>query len=66
MPKVGAEVGTPDGTGTVVNVNMLKMEVKVRIDMGDGAAYKDFPVDSLNSSAATTKRTRTKTRTPRK
>ena len=47
MPKVGAEVGTPDGTGTVVNVNMLKMEVKVRIDKGDGAAYKDFPVDQL-------------------
>ena len=47
MPKVGSEVGTPEGTGTVVNANMLKMEVKVRIDKGDGAAYKDFPVEQL-------------------
>ncbi len=47
MPKVGSEVGTPDGAGTVVNVNMLKMEAKVRIEKGDGAAYKDFKVDEL-------------------
>lgn len=47
MPKVGSEVGTPDGEGTVVNVNMLKMEVKVRIEKGDGAAYKDFKLDEL-------------------
>ena len=47
MPKVGSEVSTPEGTGTVVNANMLKMEVKVRIDKGDGAAYKDFPVEQL-------------------
>ncbi len=47
MPKVGSEVGTPEGTGTVVNANMLKMEVKVRIDKGDGAAYKDFHVEQL-------------------
>lgn len=47
MPKVGSEVTTPDGDGTVVNVNMLKMEVKVRIDKDDGAAYRDFKVDEL-------------------
>ena len=47
MPKVGSEVGTPDGEGPVVNVNMLKMEVKVRIEKGDGAAYKDFKLDEL-------------------
>ena len=47
MPKVGGEVGTPEGDGTVVNVNMLKMEVKVRIDKGDATVYKDFPVDDL-------------------
>ena len=47
MPKGGSEVGTPDGEGTVVNVNMLKMEVKVRIEKGDGAAYKDFKLDEL-------------------
>ena len=47
MPKVGGEVTTPEGDGTVVNVNMLKMEVKVRIDKGDATVYKDFPVDEL-------------------
>ena len=47
MPKVGGEVGTPEGAGTVVNVNMLKMEAKVRIDRGDATVYKDFSVDEL-------------------
>lgn len=47
MPKVGSEVGTPEGNGTVVNTNMLKMEVKVRIDKGDATTYKDFPVEQL-------------------
>ena len=27
LPKVGAEVGTPDGRGTVASLNMLKMQV---------------------------------------
>ena len=47
MPKVGSEVTSPEGAGTVVNVNMLKMEVKVRIEKGDATVYKDFPVDQL-------------------
>ena len=48
MPKVGAEVGTPDGKGSVVSVNMLKMQVKVKIEGKDGGMiYKDFPVDEL-------------------
>ena len=48
MPKVGAEVGTPDGNGSVVSVNMLKMQVKVKIEGKDGGMiYKDFPVDEL-------------------
>lgn len=49
MPKIGSEVGTPDGKGTVVNVNMLKMEVRVRIDdkEKDIFTYHDFPVTAL-------------------
>ncbi len=47
MPKVGSVVGTPDGDGTVVNVNMLKMEAKVRIDKGDNSAYRDYKVEDL-------------------
>ncbi|MGN0814417.1 MAG: stage 0 sporulation family protein [Candidatus Coproplasma sp.] len=47
VPKVGSEVGTPDGKGTVVNVNMLKMEVKVRIEQGDAVSYHDYKADQL-------------------
>ncbi len=47
MPKIGSEVGTPEGTGIVINVNMLKMEVKVRIDKGDATTYRDFKVEEL-------------------
>ncbi len=45
MPKVGSEVGTPDGRAIVAGVNMLKMEVKVKMDDKNGGwIYKDFPV----------------------
>lgn len=48
MPKVGSEVGTPDGRAIVASVNMLKMQVKVKIDdMQGGWIYKDFPVDQV-------------------
>lgn len=48
VPKVGAEVGTPDGRGTVVSVNMLKMIVKVKIeDSNGGMIYKDFAADEI-------------------
>ena len=48
MPKIGAEVGSPDGKAIVASVNMLKMEVKVKIDDKNGGwIYKDFPVDQI-------------------
>ncbi len=48
MPKVGSEVGTPDGKAIVASVNMLKMEVKVKIDDKNGGwIYKDFPVTDV-------------------
>ena len=49
MPKVGSEVGTPDGKGTVVNINMLKMEVRVKIEdkQKDIVTYHDYPVDKI-------------------
>lgn len=53
MPKVGAEVGSPDGKAFVVSVNMLKMEVKVKIDDRNGGwIYKDFPVEELHFKRA--------------
>ena len=49
MPKIGSEVDTPDGKGIAVNVNMLKMEVRVRIDdkEKDIFTYHDYPVSAL-------------------
>ena len=48
MPKTGSEVGTPEGKGTVVSVNMLKMTVKVKIDDHNGGLiFKDFPGEDI-------------------
>ena len=48
MPKLGGKVVTPEGEGTVVSNNMLKLVSKVKIAKGDGSeVYKDFPVSEL-------------------
>ena len=48
MPKLGGKVVTPEGEGTVVSNNMLKLVCKVKIAKGDGnEVYKDFPVSEL-------------------
>ncbi len=48
MPKVGSEVGCPDGKAVVVSLNMLKMQVKVKMDDHNGGwIYKDFPVNEV-------------------
>ena len=48
LPKMGAEVGTPDGKATVVGLNMLKMDVRVKQDDGAGGwIYKEFPASEL-------------------
>lgn len=48
MPKVGSEVGTPEGRAIVVGVNMLKMEVKIKMDDRNGGwIYKDYPVEQI-------------------
>ena len=53
MPKVGSEVGTPEGKAIVASVNMLKMEVKVKIDDRNGGwIYKDYPVDKIRFKRA--------------
>lgn len=53
MPKVGGQVGTPDGNGVVVSNNMLKFLVKVKIEKPDGAlVYKDFALDEVKFSRA--------------
>lgn len=48
VPKVGSEATAPDGTGTVVSVNMLKMQAKILFsDALGNVAYRDYPVSDL-------------------
>ena len=47
MPRVGREVVTPDGNGTVVDLNILKETVRVRIPKGDSTEQKDYPLEQV-------------------
>ena len=47
MPRVGREVMTPDGVGTVQEINILRETVRVRIVNGDNAEIRDYPADSV-------------------
>ena len=47
MPRVGREVITPDGNGTVQEINVLKETVRVRVPKGDSSETKDYPLDDI-------------------
>lgn len=47
MPKVGREVETPEGTGVVVDINVLKETLTVRIYKGENAELKTFPASEV-------------------
>ena len=48
MPKVGSEVKTPDGKGTVLANNALKQEIKVKLPMPDGTFdARTFTLDEV-------------------
>lgn len=49
VPKIGELVSSPEGKGTVVNINMLKMQVRVKIEdkKTDAVTYHDFPVEQI-------------------
>ena len=48
MPKIGAEVQTPEGKAIVAGINMLKMEVKVKIDDKNGGwIWKDYRAEDI-------------------
>ena len=48
MPKIGSEVGTPDGKASVVANNMLKMLVRVKFEAKDGSiSYKEYKLSDL-------------------
>ena len=50
MPRVGREVVTPDGTGTVTELNILKETVFVRLVNGDTSEIKEYPLDMISSA----------------
>ncbi len=52
MPRVGKEVQTPDGVGTVVELNILKETVRVRIPKGDSTEQKDYPLSDVQRLAS--------------
>ena len=48
LPKVGVEVGTPEGKAIVASLNMLKMQVRVKMSDGAGGwIFKEYPVDEI-------------------
>lgn len=52
MPKIGSSVGTPEGKGTVISENMLKQEIRVKIEKDGAVVYRDFPVADVRFKRA--------------
>ena len=47
MPKVGKTVCTPDGTGPVTDLNIVKETVFVRLADGDSSEIKEYPLEVI-------------------
>ena len=47
LPRVNRQVTTPDGVGTVVDVNIVRETVKVRVPRGEHFDIRDYRVDEL-------------------
>ena len=47
MPKIGREVTTPDGTGTVTDLNIVKETIFVRLTNGDTSEIKEYPLEEI-------------------
>ena len=50
MPKVGKEVQTPEGFGSVCDINVIKETVTVRIHRGDSFEMKIFPLTEIQTN----------------
>ena len=46
MPRVGRELITPDGVGTINAINVLEETVRVRIAVGDSFELREYPIDA--------------------
>jgi cell fate regulator YaaT (PSP1 superfamily) len=51
MPRVGKDIVTPDGIGTVLDISVLKEMVRVRIAKGDGYEVKEYAVADCSKPA---------------
>ncbi len=47
MPKVGRTVNTPDGSGPVTELNIIRETVFVRLTNGDTSEIKEYPLESI-------------------
>ena len=47
MPKIGKEVETPEGLGVVMDINVLKETLTVRIHKGDSAEFRTFALEEI-------------------
>lgn len=47
LPKIGKDVITPDGRGTVTSLDILKELVLVRVSKGDSYEYKQYPASDI-------------------
>ena len=47
MPKIGRDVITPDGAGTVSDLNVVKETVSVRIPNGDNFEVREYELDQI-------------------
>ena len=53
LPRVGREILTPDGPGTIAEINVLKETVKVRVRLKDGSYdVRFYPIDEVQRAAA--------------
>ena len=52
MPKVGKEIRTPDGTGTVIAQNTLRESVTVRFTLGENSEIREYTLETLFPDSA--------------
>ena len=58
MPRVGREIITPDGVGTINAINVLSETVRVRIAVGDAFELREYPIDDCQRPRAARMRPR--------
>jgi len=51
LPKVGRECVTPDGTGVISEINVIREKVRVRMRVDDGFEVREYPLDQVQKPA---------------